>query len=103
EIRSLLAMFLFPGDTVHQRAGTLSGGERMRASLAKILICDPPPEVIFLDEPTNNLDLANIEFLESLLNQYEGAIIVVSHDEEFLKALNITEEIILELDTRRKG
>lgn len=95
DARGLLAMFLFTKDMVHQKVSTLSGGERLRAALAKILLANPPPEMLILDEPTNNLDLPNIEFLEDLLSQYQGSLIVVSHDEQFLQNLGIIQELNL--------
>lgn len=59
------------------------------------MLATPPAELLVLDEPTNNLDLANIEFLENLLRGYTGALIVVSHDTKFLEALNLTNYIDL--------
>lgn len=95
ELRNFLAMFLFTGEKVHQKIGELSGGERLRAALAKVLLAEPPSNVLILDEPTNNLDMGNIEFLESLLRQYKGALIIVSHDKEFLNEIQL--DHILEL------
>jgi len=96
EVRNLLAQFLFQGDKALQRVATLSGGERLRASLAKILISDPAPQLLILDEPTNNLDIVNLEFLEAALARFEGAILVISHDLTFLKGIGITGELRLE-------
>lgn len=87
ELRNFLAMFLFPGDRVWQKVSELSGGEKLRVALAKVLLSTPPVNVLILDEPTNNLDMSNIEFLENLLKQYQGALIIVSHDQEFLEKL----------------
>lgn len=84
EIRNALAKFLFTGETVFQIVGSLSGGERLRAALARGFLASAKPELLILDEPTNNLDLANVAFLENLLRQFRGALLVVSHDEEFL-------------------
>ncbi|MES2855211.1 MAG: ABC-F family ATP-binding cassette domain-containing protein [Bdellovibrionota bacterium] len=95
ELRSLLAMFLFRAEKVHQKVSELSGGEWIRAALAKVLLAKPPAQLLILDEPTNNLDIENVEFLEDLLGQYKGALVVVSHDEEFLKNLNLTDELVL--------
>ncbi|NUS72845.1 MAG: ABC-F family ATP-binding cassette domain-containing protein [Corynebacteriales bacterium] len=97
-IRSALARFLFRGDRVHQVAGTLSGGERFRASLAMLLLAEPAPQLLLLDEPTNNLDLASIRQLTSALTSYQGALIVVSHDVNFLRGLNITRWLELDGD-----
>jgi ATPase subunit of ABC transporter with duplicated ATPase domains len=73
----------------------LSGGERLRASLARSLLATAKPELLLLDEPTNNLDLANIEFLESLVREFRGALIVVSHDQRFLENCGVTAEFHL--------
>lgn len=89
-IRNLLAQFLFPGDKANQLVSTLSGGERLRAALAKALLAHPTPQLLILDEPTNNLDLVNRDFLIGALKNYEGALIVISHDRSFLDAINIT-------------
>ena len=62
----------------------LSGGERLRATLACVLCAEPAPQLLLLDEPTNNLDLVSVGQLESALDAYEGAFVVVSHDERFL-------------------
>lgn len=90
EIRTHLARFLFTRDTVFQKASSLSGGERLRATLARALLATTKPELLLLDEPTNNLDLANIEFLESLVREFRGALIVVSHDQRFLENCGVT-------------
>lgn len=95
EIRNILAQFLFPGEKAEQLVSTLSGGERLRAGLAKILLAEPTPQLLILDEPTNNLDLANIEFLERALTAYKGALIVISHDTRFLDAIGITDTLEL--------
>ncbi len=95
-IRARLARFLFRGARAEQRAATLSGGERFRATLAALLLADPPPQLLLLDEPTNNLDLASVRQLTEALAAYEGALIVASHDLPFLRGLGITRW--LELD-----
>lgn len=96
EIRNLLAQFLFPGDKALQRAASLSGGERLRACLAKTLLADPAPQLLILDEPTNNLDIANLEFLESALTRFAGAMIVISHDRSFLEGIGAADELSLD-------
>jgi ATPase subunit of ABC transporter with duplicated ATPase domains len=90
DVRAGLARFLFRGNRVGQLAGTLSGGERFRATLATLLLADPPPQLLLLDEPTNNLDLASIQQFTSALAGYRGALLVVSHDLPFLRSLQIT-------------
>jgi ATPase subunit of ABC transporter with duplicated ATPase domains len=89
EIRNQLAHFQFYGEKVHQKIESLSGGEKLKASLAKILLADPAPQFLILDEPTNNLDLISLEVLEEALQAFEGALLVVSHDEDFLNAIGI--------------
>lgn len=85
----LLAQFLFRGDRIHLPVAALSGGERLRATLACVLYAEPAPQLLLLDEPTNNLDLVSVGQLESALNAYQGAFVVVSHDERFLEAIGI--------------
>lgn len=68
----------------------LSGGERLKVALACALYAHPPAQLLLLDEPSNHLDLASLEALEAMLRQYHGALVVVSHDEAFLQALNLT-------------
>ena len=86
-IRNQLARLLLRGDSADRPAATLSGGERLRVALAKLLLADPPAELIVLDEPTNNLDLTSIEQLVEALAAYRGALVVVSHDYAFLRKL----------------
>ncbi|MFF3752964.1 ABC-F family ATP-binding cassette domain-containing protein [Streptomyces sp. NPDC002018] len=86
---NLLARFLFRGARVHLPVGALSGGERLRATLACVLYAEPAPQLLLLDEPTNNLDLVGVGQLESALNAFEGAFVVVSHDERFLAEIKV--------------
>lgn len=86
---NLLARFLFRGSRVHLPVAALSGGERLRATLACILYAEPAPQLLLLDEPTNNLDLVSVGQLESALGAFEGAFVVVSHDERFLAEINV--------------
>ncbi len=95
DLRNGLAKFLFTKDSVFQTVGTLSGGERLRAALACGLLSTEKPELLILDEPTNNLDLVNIEFLENLLREFRGALLLISHDEIFLENCNVTESFVL--------
>ncbi|TGM12302.1 ABC transporter ATP-binding protein [Leptospira selangorensis] len=95
EIRNGLAKFLFFKDTVFQKVHTLSGGERLRAALARGLLSTEKAELLLLDEPTNNLDLGNIEFLEGLISEFKAAVIIVSHDETFLENCGIREELAI--------
>jgi ATPase subunit of ABC transporter with duplicated ATPase domains len=84
-----LAQFLFRGPRIHLPVGALSGGERLRATLACVLFAEPAPQLLLLDEPTNNLDLLSVAQLESALDAYEGAFVVVSHDERFLRQIRV--------------
>ncbi|GAA2963722.1 ABC-F family ATP-binding cassette domain-containing protein [Streptomyces enissocaesilis] len=96
-IRARLARFLFKGARADQRAGTLSGGERFRATLAALLLAEPAPQLLLLDEPTNNLDMASVRRLVQALESYEGALVVASHDEPFLESIGITRRLELGL------
>lgn len=96
--RKWLARFLFRGEDSFKKVDMLSGGERMRAALACILAGEKPPQLLVLDEPTNNLDLNSIEQIESALLNFQGALIVISHDRSFLKNIGIREEITLPLN-----
>lgn len=91
-IRNVLAAFLFTEDDVFKRIGDLSGGERGRVSLAKLMLSDA--NFLILDEPTNHLDITSKEILENALNQYAGTVFFVSHDRYFI---NQTATRILEL------
>lgn len=95
EIRNGLAKFLFFGDSVFQQVHSLSGGEKLRAALACGLLSKEKPELIIFDEPTNNLDLENIKFLEKLISQFKGAVIIISHDKQFLENCDINEEFFV--------
>jgi ATPase subunit of ABC transporter with duplicated ATPase domains len=95
ETRNHLARFQFTGEKANQMIETLSGGEKLKAALAKILLADPAPQFLILDEPTNNLDLHSLEVLENALQEFQGAILVISHDEVFLKNIGIEEVYIL--------
>ncbi|MFD5919292.1 ribosomal protection-like ABC-F family protein [Kitasatospora sp. NPDC058201] len=86
---NLLARFLFRGARAHLPVGVLSGGERLRATLACVLCAEPAPHLLLLDEPTNNLDLVSAGQLKSALNSYRGAFLVVSHDERFLAEIGV--------------
>ncbi len=94
--RHLLAQFLFQDNRIDLPVSVLSGGERLRATLACVLYAEPAPHLLLLDEPTNNLDLVSVGQLEAALNAYRGAFIVVSHDERFLDAIGIERRIGLD-------
>ncbi|PNG16885.1 ABC-F family ATP-binding cassette domain-containing protein [Streptomyces cahuitamycinicus] len=95
-VRARLARFLFRGARADQKAATLSGGERFRAALAALMLAEPAPQLLMLDEPTNNLDMASVRQLTTALESYEGALIVASHDLPFLESLGITRWLVLE-------
>ncbi|MFJ3766598.1 ABC-F family ATP-binding cassette domain-containing protein [Streptomyces sp. NPDC090082] len=99
-IRARLARFLFRGKRADQPVGTLSGGERFRATLAALLLAEPAPQLLMLDEPTNNLDMASVRKLTAALDAYEGALIVASHDVAFLESLGISRWLVLDGELR---
>ncbi|QNG20332.1 ABC-F family ATP-binding cassette domain-containing protein [Rhodococcus triatomae] len=97
-VRSRLARFLFRGADADVPVRVLSGGERLRAALATVLLADPAPQLLVLDEPTNNLDLASLANLTEALADYEGALVVVSHDRRFVDDLGVTRRLELTPD-----
>lgn len=95
EIKIRLDRFLFTKEDWEKTCDKLSGGERMRLMLCCLTINSQSPDIIILDEPTNNLDIQNIKILTAAINEYQGTLIVVSHDETFLKEVNIARVIEL--------
>ncbi len=95
-VRNHLARLLLRGSSVERPVSTLSGGERFRVSLARLLFADPPAQLLILDEPTNNLDIGSVEQLVEALADYRGAILVVSHDYPFLRRIGIDTVVELE-------
>ncbi|KAF2326821.1 ribosomal protection-like ABC-F family protein [Flavobacterium ginsenosidimutans] len=95
EIKMRLNRFLFSRNDWDKPCNSLSGGERMRLMLCCLTISNEFPEVIILDEPTNNLDIQNIEILTAAINEYQGTLLVISHDQLFLEQINIEKSILL--------
>ncbi|MFD4265213.1 ABC-F family ATP-binding cassette domain-containing protein [Rhodococcus sp. NPDC058481] len=106
QIRARLARFLFRGTDSDVAASALSGGEQLRAALAMILLAEPAPRLLMLDEPTNNLDLPSLAHLTSALAEFRGALVVASHDLPFLREIaatrwiELTEDGLREVDPR---
>lgn len=96
ELRNRLARFLIRGATAERPVSALSGGERFRVALAKLLLADPAPHLVVLDEPTNNLDVDTVDQVVEALRAYRGAVLVVSHDDAFLRRLDL--DLTLEID-----
>ncbi|MFB3388747.1 ribosomal protection-like ABC-F family protein [Flavobacterium sp. LAR06] len=95
DIRMRLNRFLFSQNELEKSCSALSGGEKMRLMLCCLTINNQAPDIIILDEPTNNLDIQNIEILTAAVNEYQGTLIVVSHDEVFLEQINIEGSVAL--------
>ena len=89
KVRSILGSFLFSDDTVDKKIGVLSGGERARVALCKLLL--EPVNLLVMDEPTNHLDITSKELLKRALLEYDGSLIIISHDREFLQ--DLTEKV----------
>ncbi|CAM3718714.1 ribosomal protection-like ABC-F family protein [Flavobacterium chungbukense] len=95
DIKMRLNRFLFAQKDWDKPCKVLSGGERMRLILCCLIISNESPEVIVLDEPTNNLDIQNIEILTAAINEYSGTLIVISHDQSFLEQIKIEKSVQL--------
>lgn len=87
DAHAIAANFGFRGCASRRRVATLSGGELLKATLAAVLGSDNQPDLLILDEPTNNLDIKSVEILEEALRQYRGAVLLVSHDMDFVRAI----------------
>jgi len=96
EVKTLLSRFLFGKDTWNKKCGMLSGGERLRLLLCGLSLSNKAPDMIILDEPTNNLDLQNLEILTHSIKDYHGTLLVISHDEIFLGEIGIDRELRLD-------
>lgn len=93
--RAALARFMFRADAVLASASALSGGQLLRAGLACVLGGSTPPQLLILDEPTNHLDIGSVEAVEAGLRAYDGALLVVSHDEDFLEMIAVSRRMEL--------
>ncbi|MFT4040855.1 MAG: ATP-binding cassette domain-containing protein [Thermomicrobiales bacterium] len=100
EIRNQLARLLLVGDSVDRPVRTLSGGERFSVALARLLLAEPPPQLLIFDEPTNNLDIGRVAQLAEALDAYRGALLVVSHDYPFLERITVSTVIEIGRDGR---
>lgn len=95
EVKTLLSRFLFGKETWDKKCGVLSGGERLRLLLCALSISSKAPDMIILDEPTNNLDLQNVEILTNSIKDYHGTLVMISHDELFQEETGVEREIVL--------
>lgn len=95
ECYAKLAQFLFRNEAARKKVIDLSGGEKLRAALACVLMAKNPPQLLLLDEPTNHMDLESIQSIEDALKNYQGAIIVISHDATFLENIGVDEYLKL--------
>jgi ATPase subunit of ABC transporter with duplicated ATPase domains len=96
EVKIYLARFLFTEEDWEKPCSVLSGGEKMRLILCCLVVSNHAPDIIVLDEPTNNLDMQNTEILTAAIGSYEGTLVVVSHDEMFLKETGVSREIVFD-------
>ncbi|MBT3356237.1 ABC-F family ATP-binding cassette domain-containing protein [bacterium] len=95
DLRVQLGRFLFYDNDIHKKVKNLSGGERVRAAFACLLATDIAPDLLILDEPNNNLDLNGITQLTNTLKDYEGTILVISHDRDFIDDIGLGRELTL--------
>lgn len=89
ELKIRLHRFLFPAHTWDKKCSALSGGEKMRLAICSLMVRDSAPDIIILDEPTNNIDIANMEILAQTLRDYQGTLIAISHDLAFISDIQV--------------
>lgn len=89
ELKMLLDRFLFTSSTWDKKCGSLSGGEKMKLALCSLIVCGNAPDMIIADEPTNNIDIASMDILATVLKNYKGTLLIVSHDEQFIHDVGI--------------
>ncbi|MHC6227094.1 ABC-F family ATP-binding cassette domain-containing protein [Pseudomonas sp. X10] len=94
DLRMRLAQLGLDAQKIVVPSGSLSGGERLKAALACVLYADPPAQLLLLDEPSNHLDLPSVQALETMLRSYQGALLVVSHDDAFMHSLGLTDRLV---------
>lgn len=95
ELKTLLHRFLFPAETWDKKCAVLSGGEKMKLLLCCLQVSNNMPDLLILDEPTNNLDIQTLEIITSFVKSYKGTLLVISHDEYFIQEIEINREIYL--------
>ena len=95
EVKVRLNRALFPQEVWDKNCQTLSGGERMRLYLCCLMISNHIPDIFVLDEPTNNLDLSSLSILTETIKNYRGTVLIISHDEYFIKEIGVTNSIRL--------
>lgn len=97
ELKTILNRFLFPVSSWNKRCSCLSGGEKMKLSLCCLMVSAQAPDIFIVDEPTNNIDITNMEILTNALKNYRGTLLVVSHDTYFVEQINVDKTIVLPL------
>lgn len=95
ELRTILNRFLFPVSTWNKKCSYLSGGEKMKLSLCCLMVSAQAPDVFIVDEPTNNIDILSMEILTETLKDYQGTLLVVSHDNYFVQQIKADKQIEL--------
>ena len=95
EIKIILNRFLFPAAEWDKSCRKLSGGEKMRLAFCCLMISNNTPDMFILDEPTNNLDIQSIEIITATIKNYTGTVIAISHDDYFIKEIDIDQPILL--------